>query len=249
MKTVQERLKEYGKQYPAIPDEARVKEAIRRSRAAFFKEAEKFPASYLDFFWQQAGYIRKRWWGVQFLILTLLWGYIRNFSGKKEFQSVMGIMAAVFAILLIPELWKNRTANAMEVEGSTYYSLRQIYAARMLAFGLVDIGLLTLFTVAVSVTTSLQAKEMVIYFFLPFTVACSILFRTLCSGTVATQMGTLLLSLFWMVAWLFVVTNEGIYRRVSVPVWLAVFLLAVLYLIYAVRLAVTKCENFAEVGI
>lgn len=79
----------------------------------------------------------------------------------------MGVMAAVFAILLIPELWKNRAANAMEVESSTYYSLRQIYAARMLAFGVVDIGLLSVFTVVVSVTTSIQAKEMVIYFFLP----------------------------------------------------------------------------------
>ena len=137
----------------------------------------------------------------------------------------------------------------MEVEGSTYYSLWQIYAARMLAFGVVDIGLLSVFTVVVSVTTSIQAKEMVIYFFLPFTVACCILFRTLGSGMAATQMGTMSLALFWMGVWLFVVTNEQIYLKVSIPAWGAMLLLAAAYLVFAVKKAVTTCENFVEVEI
>ena len=249
MKRVQERLKEYGKQYPLMPEEIRVKEVIWRGQAAFFEEAEKFPASYLDFFWQQAGYIRKRWWGLQFLALLLLWCWVCNVSGKREIQGTMGIMAAVFAILLIPELWKNRAANAMEIEGSAYYSLRQIYAARMLAFGVVDIGLLSAFTVAVSVTASVQAKEMVVYFFLPFTGACCILFRALCSRMVTTQIGTMSLALLWTAVWLFVVSNEQIYQKVSIPVWSAALLLAALYLGYAVKKAITMCENFAEVGI
>ena len=67
MKTVQERLKEYGKQCQPALDEDRVKEAVWRGQAAFFEEAEKCQASYFDFFWQQAGYIRKRWWGLQLL--------------------------------------------------------------------------------------------------------------------------------------------------------------------------------------
>ena len=45
----------------------------------------------------------------------------------------------LFAILIIPELWKNRANCCMEVEGSTYYALRQIYSARILLFGLADI--------------------------------------------------------------------------------------------------------------
>lgn len=249
MKTVQERLKEYGKQCQPALDEDRVKEAVWRGQAAFFEEAEKCQASYFDFFWQQAGYIRKRWWGLQLLALTLLWCWVRNVSEKRGIQGAMGVMAAVFAILLIPELWKNRAANAMEVEGSTYYSLWQIYAARMLAFGVVDIGLLSVFMVVVSVTTSIQAKEMVIYFFLPFTVACCILFRTLGSGMAATQMGTMSLALFWMGVWLFVVTNEQIYLKVSIPAWGAMLLLAAAYLVFAVKKAVTTCENFVEVEI
>ena len=55
MKTVQERLKEYGKQCQPALDEDRVKEAVWRGQAAFFEEAEKCQASYFDFFWQQAG--------------------------------------------------------------------------------------------------------------------------------------------------------------------------------------------------
>ena len=249
MKTVQERLREYGKQCPVMANEARLKATVWRSREVFFEEAEKFPASYLDFFCQQAGYIRKRWWVLQLLVLTVLWGCTCSFSGRTNLQSVMGVMAAVFAVLLIPELWKSKAARAMEVEGSTYYSLRQIYAARMLAFGIVDVGLLSVFTVAISATASIQGKEIVIYFFLPFTVACGILFSTLCSRYVVSQAGAVCASLLWMAVWTLVVTSEQIYKRISVSVWAVLFLAAVLYLIYAVKRTLTTCESYWEVDI
>ena len=51
-------------------------------------------------------------------------------------QRSMGVIASLFVILIIPELWKNRTFQCMEIEASSYYSLRQVYAARMLLFGM-----------------------------------------------------------------------------------------------------------------
>lgn len=247
MKKVQERLRKYGRQCPVMVNETRLKATVWRSREIFFEEAEKFPASYFDFFCQQAAYIRKRWWALQILVLTVLWRCISDFSGRPNIQSMMGVLAAVFAVLLVPELWKSRTAKATEVEGSTYYSLRQIYAARMLAFGIVDVGLLSIFTVVISATTTIQGKEIVIYFFLPFTVACCILFRTLCSRYIVTQAGTVFSSFVWLVVWLLVVTNEQIYERISVSVWAALFLAAVLYLGYAVKRTLTDCEGYWEV--
>lgn len=57
----------------------------------------------------------------------------------------MGTLAPLFVVLVLPELWKNRSSGALEIECTAYYSLRQIYAARMVLFGLVDLALLTLF--------------------------------------------------------------------------------------------------------
>lgn len=248
MKDVRERLKEYGKSCPVMPDEGRVRDAAWRSRKVFFEEAEKYPASYVDFFCGQVGYIRKRWWVFQILALMVLWWCIRNLSRRTDLQCVMGVMAAVFAIMLIPELWKSKAAGAMEVEGSTFYSLRQIYAVRMLAFGLVDVGFLSVFTVIASATTSIQGKEIIIYFFLPFTVTCSILFRTLCSRFMMSQTGAVVSSLLWITVWLFTVTNEQIYQSISVPVWMVLLLAAVLYLCYAVKRTLVVCESIWEVG-
>lgn len=247
MKTVQERLTEYGKQFTVTPNETKLKTALLRSREAFLEEAAKQPVSYAEFFCWQAGYIQKRWWVLQLLVLTVLWWCIRSLSGTKELPSVMGIMAAVFVILLIPELWKSKVSGAMEVEGSTYYSLRQIYAVRMLAFGLVDVGLLSTFTVVTSVTTPLQGKEIIIHFFLPFTVACGILFRTLCSRYIGSQTGAVFLSLLWIAIWIFVVMNESIYQRISVLIWAVLLAAAALYLCYVIKKALTMCESFWEV--
>mgnify|MGYP006990195710 CR=1 FL=1 len=49
-------------------------------------------------------------------------------------QRILGVVASLFIILIIPELWKNQTYQSMEIEATSYYSLRQIYAARMSLF-------------------------------------------------------------------------------------------------------------------
>lgn len=245
MKTVEERLEEYAKAFPAAEEE-KIKMAVEVSKSAFWEEAEKLPASYFDFLYQQVGYIRKRWWGLQFLALTLLWWCIYNSYVQTGVQSITGITAGLFGILLIPELWKNRTYQAMEIEGSTYYSLRQIYAARMLAFGVVDIGLLTVFVAITSVTTSVRAEEMIIYFFLPFTVTCGILFGTLCSRYQATETWAFLLAAFWIMIWVMVVLNGQIYSRISVLTWIVLLILAVFYLGYGIKKTLVLCESFWE---
>ncbi len=245
MKTVKERLVKYGETFPAAEEE-KIKMAVEISKSAFWEEADKLPASYFDFLYQQVGYIRKRWWGLQFLALTLLWWCIYNSYVQTGMQGIAGITAGLFGILLIPELWKNKACQAMEIEGSTYYSLRQIYAARMLAFGVVDIGLLTVFVTITSVTTSMRAEEMIIYFFLPFTVTCGILFGTLCSRYQASETWAFLLALFWIMIWVMVVLNGQIYARISVLTWITLLVLAVLYLVYGIRKTLVLCESFWE---
>lgn len=246
IKTVRDRLTEYGSKLPVETEEEKIRITVERSRAAFWEETEKFPISYFDFMYQQAGYIRKRWWGLQFLVLTVLWWCIYYSYVPTSIQSMTGIMAGVFGILLIPELWKNKACQAMEIEGSTYYSLRQIYAARMFAFGVVDAGLLSVFVAVTSATTSMGAKEMLIYFFLPFTVTCGILFGTLCSRYPGSEAGAILTALFWIMVWVLIVLNEHVYREISDSVWIGLLVLAVLYLIYGIRRTLVSCESFWE---
>lgn len=183
---------------------------------------------------------------MQFLVLTLLWWCIYCSYIGTAIWSITGIMAGMFGILLIPELWKNKTCRAVEIEGCTYYSLRQIYAARLLAFGVVDVGLLSAFMVITSVTTSMGAEEMIVSFLLPFTVTCGILFKTLCSRYSSSQTWAFLLALFWIMVWVLIVLNDRIYPGISVSVWAALLILAIGYLGYGIRRTLVLCESFWE---
>lgn len=243
---VKTRLREYSKMQSSEAKEEEIKKTVEQSKAAFWEEAEKIPVSHFDFLYQQAGIIRKRWWVLQFLVLTLLWGYIYGFGIRSDIRNVTGVIAGMFGILLIPELWKNRTSWSVEIEGSTYYSLRQIYAARMLAFGVVDVGLLTVFTAITSFTTSMRAEEMIIHFFLPFTVTCGILFTALCSRCLASQAGAFLLALLWIMVWVLIVLNDRVYSKISVSVWMTLLVLAVCYLGYGIRRTLVTCDSFWE---
>lgn len=79
-------------------------------------------------------------------MLLLLSGMILASSGEEGYVwRGMGISASVFVIIMISELWKNRSCHSMEIEQAAYYSLRQIYVARMVLFGLVDVFLLIAF--------------------------------------------------------------------------------------------------------
>ena len=71
-------------------------------------------------------------------LLMLLWSCLPVASESDSLKRIMGIAACAFVILMIPELWKNRASGSMEIEASAYYSLRRVYAARMLLFGMAD---------------------------------------------------------------------------------------------------------------
>ena len=57
----------------------------------------------------------------------------------------LSVLAALFVIFIIPELWKNIENKSMEIEKSSLFDLRGVYAAKLIAFGLIDTGILTVF--------------------------------------------------------------------------------------------------------
>ena len=101
-----------------------------------------------EFLYQQSQYIRKRWWILQGGLLVLLWILLAVSESGVVVQKSMGVAAPLFAVLLLPELWKNRNAQATEIEGTAFYSLRQIYAARIFLFAMADFLLLFAFFAA-----------------------------------------------------------------------------------------------------
>lgn len=238
-------MRSYGRSNTLKPKESKIKDTIVSARKNFYEGVEKARVSYFDFLYDQTCYIHKRWWGLQFALL-LFTGIVLHEADSWVVQRVLGIAASLFVIMAMPELWKNRSSDSMEIEGAAYFSIRQIYAARMLLFGVVDGLFLGVFTAVLSLTARVMIGEILIQFFLPMIVTCCICFRTLCSRYIASEYTACFLSLLWVAIWIQFVLNDRIYQTVSVPVWGGICGIAVLYLTYTVKRTLRECGNGLE---
>lgn len=246
MRALDKQLKAYGRSNTPKPDESKIKDTIVSARKSFYEGAEQACVSYFDFIYDQTCYIRKKWWGLQFMLLVFT-GWCAHGADNEIVQRLLGIAASLFVIMAIPELWKNRSSNSIEVEGAAYFSIRQIYAARMLSFAVVDGVLLGIFTIVLSLTARVVISEIIIQFFLPMIVTCCICFRTLCSRYIASEYAACFLSLLWIAIWIQVVLNGSIYQAVSAPAWGGICGIAALYLTYTVKRVLRECGNGLEV--
>lgn len=243
MKLSSRSIKNYFEKEMVIPcEESNIQETILKARKAYYEaEGNKF-LSKIEFIYYQGRYIKKRWWLMQGVLLVLLWLFLKYMDSSYYIQRGMGIAAPIFVLLVVPEIWKNRSTNAMEVEGAAFYSIREIYAARMILFAMVDFVLLSLFFLAAAYTAKITLWELIIQFFVPFHVACCICFRLVYSRRGNSQILAVFLCLFWMAVWVQIVLNETVYTAVSVPMWIALLLLSGMYLGYSIWQGQKQCR-------
>lgn len=236
----------------AIPSppvrEAAVQAAVQAALTAYRRAEDAQPLTRLEFLRQQGSFLRKRWWVLQAGVLVLLWQFLQLAGSSYEMARAMGTLAPLFVVLILPELWRNRTAGALEIECTTRHSLWAVYAARMVLFGGADLVLLTLFCSAALVTGQVTPQDLVIHFLLPFLVTACICLRTLaCRGDYAPW-AALPLALLWTAGWVGIVLQQELYLRAALPVWLGLLALAAAYLCWTVSKLQTTCETVWEVS-
>ena len=215
--------------------ECGLQKTLQESCRAFYEYEAADLLSDAEFLYQQSRYIRKRWWLMQAGVLAALWLLLEWMESGFYSQRCMGVAASLFGILVLPEMWKNRSANAMEVESAAYYSLCQIYAARIFLFALVDFVLLCGFSLAACLGGIIGMEELLVQFFLPYIVTCCICFKTLYSRRIDSEAFALFLCITWSLAWLVILQDEKIYNAVTCPVWLVMLSVSALYLGHCIR--------------
>lgn len=228
--------------------EKEVQETIHRAKAAFFKAEQEMVLSYRDFLWMQLRIMPKRWWFFQGVILSMLWIVLLSVPSKAISARSMGVAAPLFVILMIPELWKNRVHVCMEIEASSYYSLKQIYAARMTLFGIADTFLITVFCGAVSVRLDWELSELMIQFLFPLCVTACICFAILCSRYSFSETAAVIACIVWSSGWLMIILDEGLYDRLVLPVWSGLMGAAVLFLVFVIYRILGNCNGYLEVA-
>lgn len=216
-------------------DESKIQETIAISKEAFLSGEAEGTVSYGEFLYQQSRYIQKRWWLMQGILLLLVGLLLRRSESSMEVRRSLGVAAPLFVILILPELWKNRCNDAMEIEGTTFYTLRQVYAARFVLFAGVDLLLLTVFFWGATCFMQIPLWEMLIHFLLPCNIACCICLGSLYGGKNHSESLCILLCSVWCGLWLAVVSRDGLYDAISLPLWGGMLALSFFYLAYCVQ--------------
>lgn len=241
-----EQIKKYKEKKEIHPREEKIQETIETSKESFLlAEAGKI-LSYRSFLYIQFRLIKKRWWLFQILILIALWAIFPLADDALYAYRSMGVAAALFIILIIPELWKNRTNQCMEVESATYYSLKQVYSARMLLFGIVDVSIITVFCGIASVSLKLSLTDLLIQFLFPLVVTACICFGILCSKRAFNETVAVGMCIIWSAVWWFILLDDRIYTAITIPVWVALFGIALIFMAFTVYRSIHQCERIWE---
>lgn len=243
----QKKIKEYKR---LIQDhyvrDASVERVVDQCQAVMAERGDD-RISYYEFIYEQAQYIEKKWWVLQGFVLLFLWYLLWDNGMDGNVERMIGSLAAVFAVLIIPEIWKNRRYSSVAIERASYYSMRDICAARILLFAAVDLVMITVFFVITLYTVRIAAYRLAVDFLIPFLVSCSICFRLLCSRHKGMEYVTVVLCVMWSVVWLAIVANDIVYERVAGTVWFGLILLSIGYLMFCIRKILSDCEIVWEV--
>lgn len=228
-------------------NEAKIQDTIAISKAAFLAGEAKQMVSHAEFLYYQSKFIKKQWWALQGLLLAFVCVLLCYMETDYLIRRALGLAGPLFVILILPELWKNRNFDAMEVECTTYYTLRSIYAARLTIFAVVDLLLLSAFFAGASVFAKITVWEILIQFLLPFNVTCCICFWTLYSKHIRSEAFALLLCILWTALWSMLILNNRIYIAISVPMWIAALIISFGGMVYTLCRGQEEWQQTLEV--
>lgn len=249
---LKEQIEMYKRQETILPREEKILDTIKKSKEAFYKKEQERMLTYMEFLWSQFKQLKKRWWLFQMLLLAtagLLLPFMEREVGEYYVQRSIGVIGVLFVVLIIPELWKNRDCFCMEIEAAAYYTLKQIYAARLFLFGMVDVLLLTLFCGSIQKSLYFTFWELLVQFLFPMAVTACICFGMLCNKYAAGETVSVALCFIWSGIWWFILLNEKIYEAIIMPLWLCLFGMALLLFGFLIYTILKNCNQDWEVTI
>lgn len=175
-------IQNYKTETKVIPREEKILETIQKSKEVMMEVQSEHTMSYGEFLFSQFRLIRKRWWMLQAALLIVTF-FLMNYLDDSEYlMRTLGTSSVLFIVMIIPEFWRNKESDSLQIEAACLYSLRQIYSARVFLIGVADVFMITLFMFVCCVGMRMQFMDILVQFLFPMVVAAGICFAMLNSS-------------------------------------------------------------------
>ena len=195
--------------------ETRIEDTVQKSIRTFYRSEKRREPSYLYFLYVQ-------------LVFT---GRILS---DESAQKALGVLASLFVILIIPSFFREESQQMSELESTLFFSLREVYAARMVLFGLFDSIILAVFCVVLRQRLHLDLYQMVSRFFIPLVISSVICFLVLGSRWIRNPYLAGSLCVLFCGVWWFITANDRIYASIARPVWILILAAGILFLVICI---------------
>lgn len=207
-----------------------INQTVIASIEQFYLSERTHLLSHQDFLFFQLHLLKKRWLIIQTILMVSVYLFLKFSPETLYFSGALGIAACLFIIFMIPDLWRERNANASELISTCYYSLEHVYAAKMMIIGIYDLLLLSLFFLATGLTTKLTIYTLIIYFILPLTVVACTCFCLLSVKNSIGSFATICICVFASISLFLLTSISKIYQKISISIWIALVILSLIFL-------------------
>lgn len=223
-----------------MTQEEHIQQTIKKSIDAFWEHEQKQKPSIFEFLYSQFLFIQKRWWGLQFGCLLLLW-ILLNFGFSQSIErKAIAIIIPIFALLILPELWKSRQTNMEDIENTSVHTTRDIYLARLILFGAVDLFGMTILWL---VTFPQGIENLIFELLIPFNGVCTLMLGSLVYYSGREFYLPIGLCFLFTIVWFLIISNDNLYTELSYSLWFLLFLFSSILLLSMICKLMQKCKE------
>jgi hypothetical protein len=207
----------------------------------------------MQFLLSQIGFIRKRTWILQIIILVGLCFIFYKLRSEAllDFRtfSLMSILAPLLVLISINEISRIYNKSMLEIEFSTKNSLKKVLASRMIILGMVDCIALIIMMMFVGASIDISVLRVIMYTLVPFNLVCTgfmVIMKYLkgrelsyaCVGYSGGLISIVLLAKF---------NHLGIYAQDFISVWIFVYVATTMALFIEIKSLWKRLNIFEEV--
>ncbi len=218
-----------------------------------YSSIPKFRTSNKQFILSQIGFIRKRTWAFQILILALICSAFYNIGSENSLSfeafSLISILSPLLLIINVEEISRIYYKSILEIEFSTKNSLKKVLATRMLILAITDCIVLIIMMIFAGSLMDISALRLIMYTFVPFNLVCigcmqlMKYFKGRELNYVCTAYSFLLMLIFGLLK----INGLGIYAQNFISSWISTYIITVIIVVIEMKRLWNRLDLFDDV--